>query len=222
MAVTDRCLRSSFLLKTLIGSRSHAEFDGLRDAKKPLRLVEILLIYMPQTQRSKAVDAVDVLNDLIIDLIAGVMVFRQYDASFKKAPTTDGIELSVNRLCLSHLILNLCKFIEFWKKYKNVVPNTLKEPCKSLVKALEGKKVTEFRNKYIGHIWDDELSRPLVHSEIIRKFEILCDGDLNKFMNWINNPKANSFPTTVISVIETTRDVLAAEYQIANHETVGR
>jgi hypothetical protein len=179
-------------------------------------------IHMSQSQRAKAVDAVDVLNDFIIDLIAGVMVFREYEASFKKTPSTNGIKLSVDRLCLSHLILNLCKVIEFWKRYKSVVPTNLKEPFKSLVKTLEGRKVTEFRNKYIGHIWDDELNRPLVHSEIIRKMDILCEGDLNSFLNWINNPKANSFPTTVISVIETTRDALVAKHQIGDDEILKR
>jgi hypothetical protein len=177
---------------------------------------------MRQDERAKAVDAVDVLNDLIIDLISGVMVFREYEASFKKRPPTNGLELSVNRLCLSHLILNLCKVIEFWTRYKSVVPTQLKEAFKSLVKTLEGRKVTEFRNKYIGHIWDDELNRPLVHSEVIRKIEILCEGDLNNVLNWINNPKANSFPCTVISVIETTRDALVATYQIGNDEIIKR
>ena len=162
------------------------------------------------------------LSDLIIDLIAGVMVYREFEASYKKRHPTDGIEVSVNRLCLFHLILNLCKVIEFWKRYKSLVPNDLKEQFKSLVKTLEGKKVTEFRNKYIGHIWDDELKRPLVHSEVIRKIENLCEGDPESFLNWINNPKANSFPTTVISVIETTRDTLMDEYQISNVETIDR
>ena len=177
---------------------------------------------MPLDQRAKAVDAVDVLGDLIIDLVAGVMVFREYEASFKKSATQDDIYLSVKRLCVFHLILSLHKAIEFWKRYKSVVPNDLKEPFKSFVKTLEGRKITEFRNKYIDHIWDKDLSRPLVHSEVIERMEILCGGDLNSFLNWINNPKGNSFPSTVISVIQTTRDAMIAKHQIANHEIIER
>jgi hypothetical protein len=177
---------------------------------------------MSQSQRAKAVDAVDVLNDFILDLIAGVMVFREYEASFKRRPSTNGIKLSIDRLCLFHLILNLCKVIEFWKRYNSVVPTNLKKPFKSLVKTLNERKVTEFRNKYIGHIWDDKLNRPLMHSEVTRKIEILVGGDLNSFLNWINNPKANSFPTTVISVIETTRDALVTKHQISDDEIINR
>ena len=61
-----------------------------------------------------------------------------------------------------------------------------------------------------------------MHSEVIRKIDILCEGDLNGFLNWINNPKANSFPTTVISVIETTRDALVAKHQISDDEIIKR
>ena len=179
---------------------------------------------MSQSQRAKAVDAVDVLNDFIIDLIAGVMVLREYEASFKKTASTNPDKLSVNRLCLSHLILNLCKVIEFWKRYKSVVPTNLKEPFKSLVKTLEGRKVTEFRNKYIGHIWDDELNRPLVHSKIIRKIDILCDGAYQQFFELDKQPKSNltTTLTTVISVIETARDALVAKHQIGDDEILKR
>ena len=177
---------------------------------------------MSQRERAKALDAVDILNDFIIDLIAGVMVFREYQASFKRKPGTNGIELSINRLCLFHLTLSLSKVIEFWKRYKSIVPMGLKEPFKLLVKTLEGKKITAFRNKYIGHIWDDELNRPLLHSEIIGRIDKLTEDDLDGFMNWINNPKANSFPNTVISVVEATRDALMAKYQISNDEVINR
>ena len=62
---------------------------------------------MPDAKRAKAVDAVDVLSDLVIDLVAGVMVFREYEASYDKKGYSEAVNLSVKRLCVFHLILSL-------------------------------------------------------------------------------------------------------------------
>jgi len=46
---------------------------------------------MSQSQRAKAVDAVDVLNDFIIDLIAGVMVFGSTKPLSRGRPVQMGL-----------------------------------------------------------------------------------------------------------------------------------
>lgn len=177
---------------------------------------------MRDVQRARAVDAVDVLSDLVIDLVTGVMVFREYEASYEKKGYSDAVHLSVKRLCFFHLILSLCKTIEFWKRYRSIVPDELKGQFKTLVKTLENKKVPDFRNKYIGHIWDDDSKRPLVHSEIIEKIDIICEGDLDGFLTWINNPKGNAFPTNVVTIVEATRDTLVKMHKIRDDEFINR
>ena len=177
---------------------------------------------MIPSNRSQAIEAVDVLSDLILDLIAGVMIFREYAVSSQRKPMPPEQLISVKRLCTFHLVLNLCKYIEFWKRYKSILPEQSKGAIKDQVKLLEARKIIEFRNKYVGHIWDDEFKRPLAHSEILTRIESIYQNDLDGWLNWINNPRENVFPKTVLSVIESTKDALMSEFQITENEVIGR
>jgi hypothetical protein len=61
-----------------------------------------------------------------------------------------------------------------------------------------------------------------MHSEIMARLGRLTDGDMSGFLDWINNPKSNQFPSTVISVVETVRDALMSEHSIAPDEIINR
>ena len=73
-----------------------------------------------------------------------------------------------------------------------------------------------------GPFWDNEQQRPLIHSEIMARLARLTGGDMSGFLNWINNPNGNEFPSTVVSVVETVRDALMLEYSVLADEIIHR
>ena len=172
--------------------------------------------------REKAVHAADTLNDFIGDLVGGTMLFREWDTQFRAGRVPDMLMVNVQKICVSHLVLGLCKFVEFYERFHQVIPSGHRETCKALVSDINRRGIVDFRNKCVGHIWDKERQRPLIHSEIMARLARLTGGDMSGFLNWINNPNGNEFPATAVSVVETVRDALMVEYSILPDEIIHR
>ena len=66
---------------------------------------------MTDPLREKAVHAVDTLNDLVGDLVGGTMLFREWDMQFKAGRVPEMLMVNVQKICISHLVLGLCKFV---------------------------------------------------------------------------------------------------------------
>jgi hypothetical protein len=177
---------------------------------------------MTDHTREKAVHAADILNDLIGDLFSGTMLFRQWINQFQRGQIPAELMVTIQKICISHLVLALCKFREFYKRFRTVIPPKHLQTCKSLLHQIDQKGVLEFRNKCVGHIWDNDHQRPLKHSEIMKHLARLTDNDMQGFLNWINNPPTNEFPSTVISIVEIVRDALISEYSISPDEFLDR
>jgi hypothetical protein len=130
--------------------------------------------------------------------------------------------VSIQRICLSHTALALCKFTEFYDRFKTVIPTEHCDVCKALVREIADRGVVEFRNKCVGHIWDKEQNRPLVHSEIMVKLDRMTKNNFGEFLKWINDPSGNIYPRTVVSIVETVRDSLARQYSLTPNEIIAR
>lgn len=177
---------------------------------------------MPITNRARAIDAADVLNDFISDFVTGVMVFREYSAHLRAGKLSLEMMVGVQKMCLSNVVLAFAKFDEFWKHYHDVVPLEHREACKSILKAVHTRKITEFRNRVVGHIWNTTAQRPLRHSEIMQALDFMTANDFEGFLNWVNNPEANTYPSTVVSVVEAVRNTIVSAYGIRPEEIVNR
>jgi hypothetical protein len=177
---------------------------------------------MTTSVRESAVHAADTLNDFVGDLVSGAMLFREWHAQFAAGRVPEMLMVNVQKICVSHLVLALCKFVEFYKRFHQVLPSGHRETCKTLVCEINQRGIVEFRNKCVGHIWDKEQQRPLIHSEIMLRLTRLTDGDMSGFLNWINNPAGNQYPYTVVSVVEGVRDSLMQEYSISPDEIIHR
>ena len=46
------------------------------------------------------------------------------------------------------------------------------------------------------------------------QLDVLIGEHADDFLNWINNPASNSYPETIVSVVETVRDAIAKEQSI--------
>lgn len=73
---------------------------------------------------------------------------------------------------------------------------------------------TKNADSTFGHIWDTGEDRPLTEDEILLCVETITRGDEDSFLLWCNDPDDNSFPRTVIGVIELVRDRIKEEYDV--------
>src|SRR6266513_4661822 len=164
--------------------------------------------------REHAIDCVDVLNDLVADCVAGVMVWREYHARFRAKVFNLQQMVAVQKMCISNIVLGLCKYTEFYERSKTVIPATHVDACKDLCRIVRQKGIDDFRNKIVGHIWDKDQGRPLRQSEIRQRLEAIIGPDMDAFLRWIDDPNGNVFPKTVTSIVETTRNAIMSAYGI--------
>jgi hypothetical protein len=118
-------------------------------------------------------------------------------------------------MCISHLVLTLTKWLEFYDRFRRVIPSDCLVACRSLRNDLRARGVTDFRNKCVGHIWDKALDRPLTDREVDAYLDRITRGEFSAFLKWLNDPARNTFPSTVVSVVEQTRNRIMEEFHIS-------
>jgi hypothetical protein len=175
-----------------------------------------------QTDRQLAIDAADLLNDFIGDIVTGVMAYREYDQQHRSGRLPLNLMIPIQKMCLSHLTLTLSKWLEVHEKYHAIFPTETVAVCRELNKTIRQRGIPDFRNKCIGHIWDKKVGRPLVQSEIMARLDKIVAGDLPAFLKWLNDPKGNTYPETVVSIVEKIRDDLVAQHGIRPDEIIDR
>jgi len=171
--------------------------------------------------RKAAVDAVDILNDFIGDLVSGTMLFRYWINESQQGHIQPALMITIQKICISHLVLALSKFTEFYQRFLWIIPLKHRQACKTLLNEIDRKGVVDFRNKCVGHIWDNDQQRPLMNSEIMTRLDRLTDGDMIGFLNWIN-PTPNELPSSVVRIVETVRDDLTSDYSISPNDFLQR
>ena len=172
--------------------------------------------------RARAVDAVAILNNFVGDFVAGSMTLRDYAQRHQNGTFRSDQMVAISNMCLSHLILTFAKFEEFWSHYNNLVPDEQREHCKVIITFAQNHGITTLRNRYVGHIWHKQKQRPLPQSEVRTALRSIVKNDLREFMDWINDPAGNAYPSTVVSIVETTRDAIAVTYSVRPEEFIDR
>ena len=174
------------------------------------------------SERQLAIDAADILNDFIGDLITGVMLFREYREHHRQGRIALSTMIPIQKMCFSHLVLTLAKWLEFYNHYNTILPDDCREICRALNKTIRNKKIRGFRNTCIGHVWDKKLKRPLLQSEIMSKLIKITGKKADDFLLWINDPIDNVYPKTIVSIVEEIRDSLVKKYGITPSEIIDR
>ncbi len=155
--------------------------------------------------------AKEILEELNQDLITGTRSYFFFESiGFRKLlgnkTSADPMLNIIRRMSLSHVFLALSKFHEWYRRFKSEIPEDCKDACKELYRNIGDKGIVKFRNNRIGHIWDKKLDRPLTFNEVDEIINKIVSHDEGAFLLWVNNPKKNDFPKTVVSVIERTHD----------------
>ena len=172
-------------------------------------------------ERDKAIYAVDVLNDLIGDFSSSSRVLISFNMAFKSNQIDEVDMVAIQKMCLSHAILGISKWLEFYKKFSEIIPDHQHEQIEKLNNIIKERKIIEFRNKCVGHIWDNKLDRPLILSEIMERLEKITDGSLGNFISWINT-EDNNYPETITSIILELLRHIMIKYEIKPGEFLER
>ena len=172
------------------------------------------------TEKDRAIEAIDILNDFIADCIAPVNVFKDYLIKWDGDDSKQSSLVAVYRLCMSQIILTLFKWVEFYEKYHDLIPENMRDDCKMLLKRVKARDIEYFRNSCIGHIWNKEKNRPLHNSEIEELLNKITLNHVGKFMKWVNDSDNNSYPNTVVSIVESLRDTIATKNSVSYEEVL--
>jgi hypothetical protein len=187
-------------------------------------LTQILMCIelMNEINRNTILDSIYVLNDLVNDLVAGTMVFQNYQSKFVAGEFSQPGIVAVQNMCMSHLILALNKLCEFWDRFHNVVPAELRPEIKGLISDLQKRGVREFRNTVAAHIWDRKNQRVLTQTEMIAQLKRISGDSPGDFLRWLNSPYDHTSQKTVASMVEKLRDRLRELHSVDADEIFKR
>jgi hypothetical protein len=201
---------------------------------------------MQRDERQRAIDAFQLANDFVADLVTGTGIFGIAKAIraaimmvIGEHTKSEKVERLLRRMTYFYLIITLAKYLEWYARFKDIIPRESREGCKRLyVKLSEKFQLRKFRNKVVAHIIDDDTGKPLTYEEedkLIQEFMDKVKEDLNSSMTpdwrekikkipieldifclWINSQGANS--QDPISTIEKARDAIRKRYNLTDEE----
>lgn len=155
--------------------------------------------------------------------MTGTMVLRLFLKKYDAKQLTQEQMVGVQKMCLSHLILALCKCREFWQRYHFLVPPKYSDDYKKLLKEINVRGIESMRNSYVGHIWKKPEQRPILPAEVMNAYYGFSpDSRLQSFVDWLNRPGENTFPHTVLAIIDAVRKDIQVRFSISESEIVNR
>jgi hypothetical protein len=100
-----------------------------------------------------------------------------------------GYQAHYFRLVISHnyamLALTLCKVMEFHAAFRSQLSNDLKEELDQINSRLAQSRILDYRNKYVGHLFDRKTRQPLPQTAILSYWEALLEGQSEEqFRAW--------------------------------------
>lgn len=168
--------------------------------------------------RNKALEAANVLDLILVDILTCINVLRIFDKPFFSKKFSQIMAAGIHRMCLWYLFLALSKWHEFYIHYKRILPEESRAICKRLSKEIQKRDIIGFRNKVIGHIWDNEARCPLSDKEVCEYIRRITNDNFTSFYQWVIDVKENVYPKTVVSIIETLRDKIMEQNSISPEE----
>ena len=162
--------------------------------------------------KTKAIEAYRILNEFVGDLVAGTRSLELFESPGFTSKIKSSTLVTLRRMCLSHIIVTLSKWAELYDRYKALIPPDTKPACRDLREQIDHRGIRTFRNSVVGHIWDSKLKRPLTASEIDSRLAAILGENQAGFLAWINDPGSNTFPNTVVSICEHTRNRIGEEH----------
>jgi hypothetical protein len=156
-------------------------------------------------------DAVSILNMLILDTMVGLRSLDIFGAIDDKSPLSANMRAGLTRLSTTHLVLALAKWMEFYERYKHLIPERTAANTKTVYNNLKRRGVRDFRSKVVGHIWDEDVGKPLSEDDTQEWLARVIGPDEAAFNRWIYNPGATDRRSDLVGLSEEIRDALRKE-----------
>jgi hypothetical protein len=177
-------------------------------------------MHKPHTRDAKQREAFRLANDLMTDLVTGGSAYVVFQSLFERNPAAvpDHVRTAATRLCLFHAIITLSKWVELYDRYRDVIPTDVKELAKHLRKEITDRGIMAFRNKVVGHVWDDDQRRALTNAEVEERVIALAGSDVATFLRWAAEPLSATNTTSPVAIIETVRDSIRQSYGLTDQD----
>lgn len=156
-------------------------------------------------------EAVSILDMLILDTMVGLRSLDIFSDINDKRSLSVNMRAGLTRLSTTHLILALAKWMEFYERYKSLIPERTAVSAKIVYKDLKGRGVRDFRNKVAGHIWDKDVGKPLSKEDTQKWLARVIGPDEAAFNRWIYNPDATDRTSHLVGLTEKIRNALRKE-----------
>jgi hypothetical protein len=153
-------------------------------------------------------EAVSILDMLILDMMVGLRSMDLFSAIDDKRPMSVNMRAGLTRLSTMHLILALAKWMEFYKHYKNLIPEGSVANAKTVYKDLDRRGVRDFRNRVVGDIWDKNVGKPLSKEDTQKWLTRVIGPDEAAFNRWIYDPDAMDCTSHLVGLTEKIRNAL--------------
>jgi hypothetical protein len=170
-----------------------------------------------EDERNTAREAAYLLQDLMSDLITAARA----DEVFKAARGNvrhgaEQAEVGLNRMRFFHLFMTLCKCKEFYDHFKWLLPKDIATEFKKLRQEIVDRDLVNFRNKYVGHLWDKTRGGPLTPHDVDAMVSRIQRDEESEFVAWVHRRGKNVYPRTVVSILEHARCAIIDRYGLAN------
>lgn len=93
------------------------------------------------------------------------------------------------RTVVSHnyamLALTLCKVMEFHGAFRHYLPDQLRDELDAINSRVARSRILNYRNKFVGHLFDVRTKKPLEPGDIVSYWEALLEGQSeDEFRHW--------------------------------------
>ena len=157
--------------------------------------------------KSREEEAMRAITQITLDLSAIVNLKHIKDLALnKKIPLNSPTGFLHEQLLVNTAILSLCKWLEFYKSYRNIIPETVIDHADKLNSDISKINPKSFRNAHIGHVLNKKTGKPLSGEEIAEAYKSIFGGNFKDFWKWLGEMNPN--PNTVVSRMDVVRDAV--------------
>jgi len=105
------------------------------------------------------------------------------------------------------LVITLCKVMEFHRAFREYIPDSMRGELDAINSRIARSRILEYRNKFVGHLFDLRTRKPLDPNVIMNYWEALLEGQAEEdFRRWwwstIHEPELTSVAGLMVRIAD--------------------
>lgn len=163
-----------------------------------------------QPKEMRLRDLAWLLNDINVDLITAVAVYRNI---FRNIDDNQAKQMfGETRLCLNSMIINLCRLIDATQEYGRDIKDNITEDLRGRLnlirKRLDDRNYYRYRSAYLTHVISRDTHRPLLLEEAKSALKTILGNEsgstralMDLHCDWIHKPGTECIVDTLYRCI---------------------